>query len=97
MYEGKPVAFRLMLDGKQFIYNRKKVKKNPDICPLCRKPFIEETITSVILIISNQVGIPNRFVHSECMANLTEEYALHCIANDYQEALKYYHWFDYEQ
>jgi len=48
---------------------------------------------SVTLIISNQANVPNRFVHDECLAQYSLEYAFKLIADDYEAAKAYAHWF----
>jgi len=92
MWDGKGVTFRYMEDGKKFVAARRRYG-NRDVCPLCKKAFTTLTTTSVYLIISNQVGIPNRFVHTECMKEKTPAYAFRLITENYQEALKYQDWF----
>ena len=91
-YNGKGVGLRLMTDGQGFIKTRSRIVDS-DTCPICRKVFTKDNTTSIVLIISNQIGIPNKFVHIECMEDKTPEYAFKIIADDYKEALKYKHWF----
>lgn len=91
-WNGKTVGFRNMPDGKRFVQVRRGWG-NKDVCPLCKRVFTKSTTTSVILIISNQVGVPNRFVHSECLIDKTDEYAFRLIAEDYEAAKKYSDWF----
>jgi len=92
LYEGKRILFREMPNGKRFIEVRRRIGSR-DVCPLCKQIFRKSTITSVVLITSSQVDIPNRFVHSECLVNKTDEYAFKLIAEDYEEAKKYSDWF----
>ena len=93
-YGGKTVSFREYSDdqAKKFVEARLRYG-NMDVCPLCKRRFVVKNTTGVVLIVSNQVGIPNRFVHSECMADKTDEYAFRLIAEDYKEAQKYADWF----
>lgn len=91
-WNGKIVSFRKMPDGKRFIRVRRRIKEH-DVCPLCKAAFVDENTTSVVLIISNQAGVPNRFVHSECLADKTDEYVFRLIAEDYKDALEFAHWF----
>jgi hypothetical protein len=91
-WDGKQVAFVPMPDGKRFVEVAQRHGDHHH-CPLCRRTFEAETTTSVTLIISNQAGVPNQFVHDECLAPLTDAFAFRYIAEDYQEAKKYAHWF----
>jgi len=91
-YDGKVVSFRRMHDGQRFIAVRKRIKVK-DFCPLCKKRFLPENTTSVSLVISNQAGVPNRFVHDECLEDKTLEYAFRLIAEDWKEAQRYQDWF----
>lgn len=91
-YDGKTVSFRKITTGGTFVAARRKMG-NIDICPICKKKFTVKSTTVVILIISNQVGIPNRFVHSECNEGKTFEYMFNIIANSWKCAQDYKHWF----
>lgn len=92
-WNGKHVSFRAMPDGEQFIKARKGIYREPDVCPLCKCAFSIESTTGVVLIISNQAGIPNRFVHEECLEDKTDEYAFQLIVQDYKTAQLYKDWF----
>lgn len=92
MHDGKTVAFRNIPDGRQFARMRHRMREK-DRCALCKEAFALENTTGVVLVISNQAGIPNRFVHSECMEDKTPEHAFRLIAEDWKEAQKYEGWF----
>ena len=91
-YEGKTVVFRIDNNGRRFIAARKR-NGHIDVCPLCLEKFSSENQSPVILVISNQVGIPNRILHSECMEGKTAEYAFELIADSYAIAMESAHWF----
>ena len=91
-YEGKTVAFRIVIDVQKFIAERKR-NGHMDVCPLCLEKFSSENQLPVILVISNQAGIPNRILHSECMEGKTAEYAFELIADSYTIAMESAHWF----
>jgi len=91
-WKGKLVCFRQMPDGAKFVRTRLKIG-HEDTCPLCKKRFGLDNVTSVTLIISNQANVPNRFVHDECLAQYSLEYAFKLIADDYEAAKAYAHWF----
>ena len=84
-HNGKTVGFRRLPDGQRFIQARHRIGKH-DLCPLYNVAFAPENTTAVILIISNQAGVPNRFCHEECLADKTLEYAFHEIAEDWEAA-----------
>lgn len=86
-YCGKTIGFKTFEDGQFFIRTRKRIGIE-DACPLCLKPFTADNTTSVILVVSNQAGIPNRFCHTECTADKTLEYVVQIIAASYARALK---------
>jgi len=91
-WRGKQVCFRRMPDGDRFVRTRLRIG-HEDVCPLCKKRFGLDNVTSVTLIISNQVNVPNRFVHDECLARHTLEHAFKLIADDYEAAKAHAHWF----
>jgi len=91
-WDGKSVGFRLMSDGISFVKTRRRIGFI-DVCPICKEKFSVSKITGVILIISNQVGIPNRFIHVECLEDKTYAYAFSIIAEDWKEAQPYKDWF----
>lgn len=84
-YEGKSVAFRALPDGRKFVAARRRLG-HIDVCPLCKTKFTLDTITGVVLVVSNQAGIPNRFVHQECLEDKTDEYAFRLIVEDWNVA-----------
>ena len=86
-HDGKHVSIRKMDDGKEFVEARRRFGHS-DICPICRKQFAPNEITAIHLIVSNQVGIPNRYVHDECLVDKLDAYAWRIIAEDYVEAMK---------
>jgi len=83
-YKGKTVSFRLIEKGAEFIKARKRYGYL-DKCPLCKKGFNSQE-EQVVLIISNQVSIPNCILHNDCLQDKTDEYAFRLIAEDYQYA-----------
>ena len=91
IYEGKTIGFKTMLDGQGFIGARRRINAH-DICPICKKPFTPEGTTSVLLIISNQADVPNRFCHTECTIDKTLEYVFKIIADSYEEAKQHINW-----
>ena len=91
-YEGKTVVFRIINDSQKFTVARNR-NGHMDVCPLCLEKFSSENQSPVILVISNQVGIPNRILHSECMEGKTAEYAFKWIADSYAVAMQSAHWF----
>ena len=91
-YEGKTVGFRVINDVRKFTAARRRYG-HIDICPLCLEKFSSKNQSSVILVISNQAGIPNRMLHNECMEGKTAEYAFKLIADSYAVAMQYAHWF----
>lgn len=86
-YDGKPVQVRSQ--GQEFNEARRRFNHR-DICPYCveriKKP------DAVVLIISNQAGIPNRVAHKSCFRNQGDE-AINNLARSYEEAQKHAHWF----
>jgi hypothetical protein len=87
-YDGKHVLIRkISEEGKAFMEARCRYG-NRDICPICRERFVPSKTTAIHLIVSNQVGIPNRIVHDECLADKTDEYAWRIIAEDYKRAMQ---------
>jgi hypothetical protein len=90
-HEGKTVSFRIISEGRGFMEARRRFG-NLDVCPLC-KERISPKVARVWLVISNQVGVPNRILHDECMQEKTPEYAFRLIAEDYKEAQRYRDWF----
>ena len=91
-YEGKTVAFRIIDNGRMFMAARRRYRYI-DVCPLCLEKISSENQSPVILVISNQAGIPNRILHSECMEGKTAEYAFELIADSYAIAMESAHWF----
>lgn len=89
----KKVGFKKMNDGEQFIKTRQKIGEK-DICPLCKTPFTFNNTTAILLVISNQVGVPNRFCHSECIADKSLEWVFKIINDDYEIAKKYIKWLE---
>lgn len=93
LYEGKTVSFREFKDGERCARVRKNARSGSyDICPLCLEEIIEVPGT-VVLVVSNQAGVPNRFIHKECMGDSTLEYIFNVLVADWQIAKKYKHWF----
>jgi len=90
-YDGKPVGFRMMPDGASFIKTRCRIEER-DICPICNNEFTPENTTSVILVISNQVDVPNRFCHTECLSDKTLEHAFQLILHSYEDAKEHIKW-----
>ena len=90
-YKGKTVSFRYFKEGKKFVEVRRR-HGDVDMCPLCKKVFRKNDVGGIYLIVSNQAGVPNRFIHEEC-----KKYdffmTFDIIACDYQEALQYKDWF----
>lgn len=91
-WNGLHVGFRVLQDGVKFVKTRQRLGEK-DMCPLCKKYFQVHGTTSVVLVISNQAGVPNRFLHSECVKDKTKEYAFGLIAQDWEDAQKYKDWF----
>ena len=91
-YDGKTVAFKRIEDGQKFIVARRRYQ-HTDVCPLCKITFTPQSVTAVVLIVSNQAGIPNRVVHEECLEDKTDEYAFRLISMDYKESKAYADWF----
>ena len=91
-YEGKTVAFRIIDNGRMFMAARRRYRYI-DVCPLCLEKISSENQSPVILVISNQAGIPNRMLHNECMEGKTAEYAFKLIADSYAIAKQSAHWF----
>lgn len=82
-------------DSEKFLRARKSIKEN-DICPFCLKSFNNED--NIYFVISNQIGIPNRILHKECIS--TEDEAIDKLASLYEKAKvmrgkyeKWMHWF----
>jgi hypothetical protein len=92
-HDGHKVSFREQKRGSEFIAARRRFGFR-DVCPLCKQRFTEKTTTTVVLIVSNQAGVPNRFVHGECLADTTDEYAWRMIAEDYEQSKRYADWFN---
>ena len=90
-YDGKKVGFRFMEDGPAFVRARKRLG-NIDYCPLCDEVFTLDNVTSVVLIVSNQVDVPNRFCHSECFGDQTPKQAFKIIADNYKRFLQFRGW-----
>jgi hypothetical protein len=91
-WEGKNVAFAPIEDGVKFINARRRYSKFAGVCPICKIEFDENNTTSLWLVISNQVGIPNRYCHSECFVDKTFEYVFKIIYDDYQLAKFHMEW-----
>jgi len=89
-HNGKIVVICPQQDGEKFIEGLGE----RDICPLCKQHFRKGSTPTLILIVSNQVGIPNRMVHTECMEDKTDEYAFALIAGDFEESKRYADWFN---
>lgn len=89
-YDGKQIYFRSVVEG--FIKARRRLGFS-DVCPLCKKTHFQKDKQKVVLITSNQVGIPNRIVHYECMKDDLPEYVFQLIAQDWENAQKYKDWF----
>ena len=97
-HNGKTVRFHRVLDGHQFLRNRKGIVLllggEHDICPLCKQAFTLDNTSEIVLVISDRAGVPNRFLHVECTQDKTIEYVWNLIAEDWEAAQKYLHWFD---
>lgn len=65
-----------------------------DVCPLCEEKIRPTNGLEVVMMISNQAGIPNRILHGDCFDKHTPEHALRFIAGSYEESLCYAHWFE---
>lgn len=91
-WKDKTIGFCDLPDGSQFVQARQRIDEM-DICSICKKYFQAHNTTSVVLIISNQAGIPNRFVHSECMEGKTDEEVFALIAKHWEKVQKYKGWF----
>ena len=87
-WDGKKVVFRYMEDGENFIEARRRLGRM-DYCPLCGELFTPGTMTSVVLVWSNQVGIPDRICHAECFAEHTPEIVFNIIAGNFELYLKF--------
>jgi hypothetical protein len=92
-HNGKHVALREILDGSKFIAARIRYG-HTDVCPLCKARFTENNVGHLVMFISNQAGVPNRFVHGHCMASKTDEYAWALIAEDYDRSKQYADWYE---
>ena len=81
-WDGKSVGLKHIKDGTKFMEARKRYGFR-DICPLCRQVIQTSSVTSVELVVSNQVGIPNKILHHECVEDKTDEYVVQLLASDY--------------
>ncbi len=84
-YNGKSVGFRVYEDGTEFMAARGRMGVR-DICPLCKQTIRKETCGSIALIVSNQVGVPNRIIHIDCTSGLSNEDVFRAIAASYEAA-----------
>ena len=91
-WDGKLVSFREIAYGKKFVQARKRYRFD-DVCPLCKLKFPPDDDAAVVLVISNQVGIPNRILHASCLEDKTDEYAFRLIAEDFELSKDYADWF----
>ena len=71
-WNGSHVAFKRWEDGTKWTKARQRLGHS-DICPLCLDGFDSRDSSPVILIVSNQAGVPNRTVHSKCFDDKTPE------------------------
>ena len=92
-WDGKIVQFRVIEDGRKFNAGRQRVLGKPEICPVCHMPLLPSGPEKVVLMISNQAGIPNRVLCYDCFDKGTPAYTLRKIAEDYAAAQEYAGWF----
>jgi len=65
----KHVHFREIAEGCRFEEARAHYRKDGnrsiyDVCPLCKKSLLPKELTKLIMMISNQAGIPTAFFTS---------------------------------
>jgi len=89
---GKNVYFETITDGTKFMKARVRYGFR-DICPLCKTRISKHNVTSVVLVVSNQVGVPNRILHSECYDKGLPENIWNRIFCDWLTAQKHKDWF----
>lgn len=96
-WEGKHVSFRLQSDGVKFVTSYARYHDGHPTCPMCKDLITAGSVElrggSIWLMISNQVGIPNRIIHHTCFFVVTPEYALSRIADDWKQAQAFKDWF----
>jgi hypothetical protein len=79
------------IKGTSFCETRLKINSKYDICPFCQKTV---TKGSIILLFNNWKLFPNVIAHNDCCKKFpNKEDAIKFLHEDYQEALKYKHWF----
>ena len=61
-----------------------------EVCPICKEPITPQNTTDIWFIISNQVGVPNRYVHAGCFTEFEETFQE--IADDYERARVHIEW-----
>ena len=78
--------------GKKFCKARLNIRKKYDTCPFCGE-FIKKG--NVLILINNWKLFPNTIVHEDCCNDFsTREKAIQYLYKNYQEALRYKHWFN---
>lgn len=91
-HNGIDVLFNEPSDGTKFCEARKRIKGKYDICPCCEEPLKEG---QVILLLNNWKLFPNTIIHKVCSEDFeTNEELIQSLHEEYQEALKYKHWFN---
>ena len=79
----KTVVFYFYAD---YFRNRRVVRPR-QICAICKQMITEGDIW---LIISNQVGVPNRQIHAKCFTAFEDTFQQ--IADDYERARVHLEW-----
>ncbi len=91
-HNGIETYFSEPCDGTKFCKARLNIHGKYDICPCCEDPLKKG---QVILLINNGRLFPNTIVHKVCSeAFETNEQLVQSLYEEYQEALKYKHWFN---
>lgn len=82
----KTVVFYFYAD----YFKKRRIVRRSEICAICKQPITEGDIW---LIISNQVGVPNRQVHGECFTGFEETFEK--IVEDYERAKIHFEWLEH--
>lgn len=85
-HRGFPTYYRQMI--YKFIKGHAQENK---ICHMCRNKIQYDQ--NVYLLINNYKLFPNVLVHKKCFDEMGPQNSVIFLYNDYQEALKYKHWF----